>query len=63
MAAVLPRSLDPVLAEAQNRWVDIMPAAQFWGRVRQWLGVDEPAARQITEAVLKTLAPRNGTTW
>jgi uncharacterized protein (DUF2267 family) len=38
MAAVLPRSLDPLLAEAQNRHVDIMPASEFWGRIAYRLG-------------------------
>ena len=43
MTAVLPQSFDPLVAEAQNRYVDIMPAEEFWGRVRQRLGVDDSA--------------------
>ena len=58
VAAVLPQTYDPLVAEAQQRYVDIMPAAQFWDRVKQRLGVDGTAARQITEAVLETLAER-----
>jgi uncharacterized protein (DUF2267 family) len=58
MAAVLPKTFDPLVAEAQHRYVDIMPAGEFWGRVRQRLGADDTAARQVTEAVLETLAER-----
>ncbi len=58
LAAVLPKTFDPLLAEAQGRIVDIMPASQFWDRVGQRLSVDRAAARQITEAVLETLAER-----
>ena len=58
MAAVLPQTFDPLVAEAQHRYVDIMPAGEFWGRVKQQLGVDDTAARQVTEAVLETLAER-----
>jgi uncharacterized protein (DUF2267 family) len=58
LAAVLPHSFDPLLAEAQNRYVDIMPASEFWGRVAHRLGASEPAARRITDAVLETLAER-----
>jgi uncharacterized protein (DUF2267 family) len=57
-AAILSREYDPLLAEAQRRDVDIMPASQFWARVGQQLGVDEATARRITEAVLETLAER-----
>jgi uncharacterized protein (DUF2267 family) len=38
--------------------VDIMPAGQFWARVGQRLGLDEAAARHVSEAVLETLAER-----
>jgi uncharacterized protein (DUF2267 family) len=58
MASILSREYDPLLAEAERRDVDIMPAAQFWGRVAQQLEVDDAAARRITEAVLETLAER-----
>ena len=42
LAAVLPKTFDPLLAEAQGRIVDIMPASQFWDRVGQRLSVDAP---------------------
>jgi uncharacterized protein (DUF2267 family) len=58
MASILPRDFDPLMAEAQRRDVEIMPAGQFWARVGQRLGVDEEKARTITEAVLETLAER-----
>ncbi len=49
---------DPLVAEAQRRDLDIMPADQFWTRVRQRLGVDDTTARLATDAVLETLAER-----
>ena len=58
MASILSREFDPLLAEAQRRDVEIMPAGQFWARVGQRLGTDEAQARTITEAVLETLAER-----
>jgi uncharacterized protein (DUF2267 family) len=58
VAAILPQTFDPLVAEAQQRDVDIMPAGQFWGRVKQRLGADDATARQVTEAVLETLAER-----
>lgn len=58
VAAVLPRTFDPLVAEAQNRYVDIMPADEFWRRVGRRLGIDDAAARRVTEAVLETLAER-----
>ena len=41
LAASLPQTFDPLVAEAQRRDLDIMPADQFWARVRQRLGVDD----------------------
>jgi uncharacterized protein (DUF2267 family) len=35
-----------------------MPADEFWRRVGQRLGLDQTAARRVTEAVLETLAER-----
>jgi uncharacterized protein (DUF2267 family) len=58
MASILGRDFDPLMAEAQRRDVEIMPAGQFWARVGQRLGADEATARTITEAVLETLAER-----
>jgi uncharacterized protein (DUF2267 family) len=58
LAASLPQTFGPLVAEAQGRFWDIMPASQFWARVGQRLGVDDTAARHVTEAVLETLAER-----
>jgi len=58
LAGSLPRTFEPLVAEAQHRYLDIMPADQFWGRVMQRLDIDEAAARQITDAILETLAER-----
>ncbi len=58
LAASLPQTFDPLVAEAQHRYLDIMPAGQFFGRVAQRLGVDDATARKITDADLETLAMR-----
>jgi uncharacterized protein (DUF2267 family) len=58
LASALPQTYDPLVAEAQHRYLEIMPAGQFWDRVGERLGVGRPAARQVTEAVLQTLAER-----
>ena len=58
LAASLPQTFAPLLAEAQNRYLELMPAAVFWSRVGQRLGIDDAAARQVTDAVLETLAER-----
>jgi uncharacterized protein (DUF2267 family) len=58
LAASLPQTFEPLVAEAQNRFADLMPADQFWSRVSQRLGVDRATARRVTEAVLETLAER-----
>lgn len=58
LAASLPQTFEPLVAEAQNRFTDLMPADQFWRRVSQRLGVDQAPARRVTEAVLETLAER-----
>lgn len=58
LAAALPQTFAPLVAEAQHRHLEIMPADQFCGRVARRLGVDHAAARRITEAVLQTLAER-----
>lgn len=58
LAASLPKTFSPLVAEAQGRLLDIMPAGQFWARAGQRLGADETAARHVTEAVLETLAER-----
>jgi uncharacterized protein (DUF2267 family) len=58
LAGSLPHTFAPLVAEAQHRYLDIMPADQFWARVRQRLDIDEEAARRITDAILETLAER-----
>jgi uncharacterized protein (DUF2267 family) len=58
LAASLPSAFDPLVAEAQRRYLDIMPADQYYGRVAQRLGVDNGTARLVTDAVLETLAER-----
>jgi uncharacterized protein (DUF2267 family) len=66
LAGSLPRTFEPLVAEAQQRFLDIMPADEFWRRVGQRLGLDqapgedagEDRARRVTEAVLETLAER-----
>lgn len=58
LAASLPQTFGPLVAEAQGRFWDIMPSSQFWAQVGQRLGLDDTAARSVTEAVLETLAER-----
>jgi uncharacterized protein (DUF2267 family) len=58
LAGSLPKAFDPLVAEAQRRYLDMMPADQFFGRVALRLGVDDQAARKITDAGLETLAVR-----
>ena len=55
-AELKPQTFEPLVAEAQQRFLDIMPADEFWRRVGQRLGLDQTAARPVTEAVLETLA-------
>jgi uncharacterized protein (DUF2267 family) len=58
LARRLPQTFDPLVAEAEHRYLDIMPADQFYGRVGQRLGVDNGTARKIADAGLETLAMR-----
>jgi uncharacterized protein (DUF2267 family) len=58
MAAELPRDFEPFVAEAQRRFVEIVPAEEFRRRVARRAGIDEEAARRATDAVLETLAER-----
>jgi uncharacterized protein (DUF2267 family) len=58
LARGLPQTFDPLVAEAEHRYLDIMPADQFFGHVAQRLGVDNGTARKITDAGLETLAMR-----
>jgi uncharacterized protein (DUF2267 family) len=58
MAAELPKNFAPLIAEAQNRFVEVMPAAEFLRRVADRAAVDEEAARRAADAVLETLGER-----
>jgi uncharacterized protein (DUF2267 family) len=58
LAASLPQTFAPLVAEARNQFFDILPASQFWDRVCARLGVNNAQARRITGAVLETLAER-----
>ncbi len=59
LAALLPQTYAPLVAEAQHRDLDIMPASEFWDRVARRLGgAARDTARRITDAVLETLAER-----
>jgi uncharacterized protein (DUF2267 family) len=58
LAASLPQTFDPLVAESQRRYLDIMPADQFFSRVAVRLGADDETARRITDAGLETLAVR-----
>lgn len=58
VAATLPATFEPLVAEAQHRHTNMMRADEFWDRVAQRLDVDEATARPITSAVLETLAER-----
>jgi uncharacterized protein (DUF2267 family) len=58
LAAARPQTYEPLVAEAQFRYLEIMPADQFWDRVGQPLGLGRAEARKVTEAVLETLAER-----
>jgi uncharacterized protein (DUF2267 family) len=56
LAASLPQTFDPLMAEAQRRDLELMPVGQFWARVAAHLGIDQAVARRITQGVLETLA-------
>jgi len=58
MAAELPKDFAPFVAEAEQRFVDIVPFEEFVRRVADRAGVDEQGARHATDAVLETLAER-----
>lgn len=58
LEASLPQTFVPLLAEARRGFVDMLPAGQFWGRVRAHLDVNDAQARRVTDAVLETLAER-----
>ncbi|WP_433428733.1 DUF2267 domain-containing protein [Nonomuraea sp. CA-141351] len=58
MAAELPDDFEPLVAEAQRRFVEILPADEFLAKVAKRTGLDPEGARRATEAVLETLAER-----
>jgi uncharacterized protein (DUF2267 family) len=58
LAAELPDDFEPLLAEAQGRFADVMPVEEFLARVATRTGLDVDGARRATEAVLETLAER-----
>jgi uncharacterized protein (DUF2267 family) len=58
VAAALPPTFEPLIAEAQHRSMNVMRADEFWSRVAARLDVDVATARPITTAVLETLAER-----
>lgn len=58
VAAALPRTFEPLVAEAQHRSMNVIRADEFWSRVASRLNVDVATARPITTAVLETLAER-----
>jgi uncharacterized protein (DUF2267 family) len=59
LAGLLPRTYAPLVDEAEHRYLEIMPASEFWDRVARRLGgAARSTARRITDAVLETLAER-----
>ena len=58
LVTLLPRTYAPLVAEAQQRYLEIMPASEFWDRVAGRLAAAHSTARRITDAVLETLAER-----
>jgi uncharacterized protein (DUF2267 family) len=58
IAADLPHDFAPLVAEAQRRFAEVVPAGEFLARVADRAGLDPGDARRVTEAVLETLAER-----
>jgi uncharacterized protein (DUF2267 family) len=58
LAADLPHDFAPLVAEAQKRYLEVVQAAEFVGRVAELAGLDPYRARRATEAVLEALAER-----
>jgi uncharacterized protein (DUF2267 family) len=58
LAADLPHDFAPLVAEAQRRFADVVPAEQFLDTVAERTGLDPEGARRATDAVLETLAER-----
>jgi uncharacterized protein (DUF2267 family) len=58
LIAELPEDFGPLVAEAQGRFDQLMPADEFVRRVAERAGLDLDAAGRAVEAVLQTLAER-----
>jgi uncharacterized protein (DUF2267 family) len=58
MAAELPKDFQPLIAEAEGRFVQVLPSEAFWARVAERAALDADGARRATDAVLTTLAER-----
>ena len=58
VADELPQDFEPLIAEAQRRFFEVMPAEEFVAKVAERTGLDHEAARRATEAVLEALARR-----
>lgn len=58
MASELPKTFKPLIAEARQEYVEVMPTDEFILRVAERTGLDIDAARRAIDAVLETLAER-----
>jgi uncharacterized protein (DUF2267 family) len=58
LADELPQDFEPLIAEAQRRFFEVMPAEEFLAKVAERAGLDAEGARRATEAVIETLAER-----
>jgi uncharacterized protein (DUF2267 family) len=58
IAEELPQDFEPLIAEAQRRFYDVIPAEEFLARVAERTGLDPDGARGATDAVLEMLAER-----
>jgi uncharacterized protein (DUF2267 family) len=58
MTAELPKDFEPLIAEAERRFVPVLPAEAFLERVADRAGLTAADAPRATDAVLETLAER-----
>jgi uncharacterized protein (DUF2267 family) len=58
MAAELSKDYRALVSEAQGRFVELLPAEEFFRRVADRAGIRPADAQRTTEAVLETLAER-----
>jgi uncharacterized protein (DUF2267 family) len=58
VADELPQDFEPLIAEAQRRFFDVMPAEEFLARVAERTGLGSDRTRRATEAVLEAIAER-----